>query len=74
MELDRLEDAKVAGKANVFVPSRAGLKLDLGGGLKALVVAAWVSRCAVPSDRLTRIAPNQPMVARCDTHVAARDV
>jgi hypothetical protein len=42
MDLDKPEDATVTGKANFFVPSYAGLTLDVGGGLKAQVAVAYV--------------------------------
>ena len=42
LDLDKPEDATVTGSATFFVPSYAGLKLDLGGGLKAQAAVAYV--------------------------------
>lgn len=42
MDLEKPEDATVTGKADFFVPSYAGLTLDVGGGLKAQVAVAFV--------------------------------
>jgi hypothetical protein len=42
LDLDKPEDATVTGTATFFVPSYAGLKLDVGGGLKAQVAVAYV--------------------------------
>lgn len=42
LDLEKPEDATVTGKATFFVPSYAGLKLDLGGGLKAQAAIAYV--------------------------------
>lgn len=42
LDIDKPEDAVVEGQAMFFVPSYAGLTLDLGGGLKAQVAVAYV--------------------------------
>jgi len=42
MDLDKPEEATVAGTAQFFVPAFAGFTLDLGGGLKAQVAVAYV--------------------------------
>jgi hypothetical protein len=42
LDLDKPEEAVVRGTALFFVPSYAGLTLDVGGGLKAQVAVAYV--------------------------------
>ncbi len=42
LDLDKPEDAIVDGHAQFFVPSYAGLVLDVGGGVKAQVAVAFV--------------------------------
>ncbi|MGJ8616642.1 MAG: eCIS core domain-containing protein [Sulfitobacter sp.] len=42
MDLDRPEDAQITGSARFEVPAYAGLKLDIGGGLRARATVAFV--------------------------------
>lgn len=42
MDLDRPEDAEITGSARFEVPAYAGLKLDIGGGLRARAAVAFV--------------------------------
>jgi len=42
MDLDAPEDAEITGNARFFVPAGAGLKLDIGGGLRARLAVAFV--------------------------------
>ena len=42
MDLDRPEDAQITGSARFEVPAYAGLKLDIGGGLRARAAVAFV--------------------------------
>ncbi|MDH3669481.1 MAG: hypothetical protein OEN23_21400, partial [Paracoccaceae bacterium] len=41
MDLDAPEDATITGSARFFVPAGAGLRLDIGGGLRARVAVAF---------------------------------
>lgn len=42
MDLDRPEDAEITGSARFSVPAYAGLRLDIGGGLRARATVAFV--------------------------------
>ena len=42
MDLDKPDDATITGSARFTVPAFAGLKLDIGGGMRARVTAAYV--------------------------------
>jgi Domain of unknown function (DUF4157) len=42
LDLDKPEEAQISGEAMFFVPSYAGLTLDVGGGVKAQVAVAFV--------------------------------
>jgi hypothetical protein len=42
IDLDKPEEATVHGQAQFYVPAYAGLRLDVGGGVKAQVAVAYV--------------------------------